>query len=133
MPDGSAFLFPTMATSVPVPEPETEYTGLLIWLSLSPRIDQGAVDAAMNLTTRPYRILKDGTVDVAPDSLVQTWSVGASAEVFAAKDDMSVRLADALAKIESMLQDLFGDAPAGNLSIAPPISIKPGPIGIIKE
>jgi len=76
MPD----FFPILTTPIAPTEPETNYTGLLVWLSLSPRIDGGILDATASVRARPYRILKNGTIDAAPEKYDRVLNIGSALE-----------------------------------------------------
>jgi hypothetical protein len=73
---GDAELFPVLIKPQPITEPNRPFTGLFVWLAMSPRTDSGRADAAMSLTVQPYRHLADGTIDAAPESMKRAISVG---------------------------------------------------------
>jgi hypothetical protein len=98
--DLPAGLFPTLGTPIPPIEPTTPYSGLLIWLSIAPKLDQGVVDANASIMAKPYRILADGSIDVAPESMTKTMHVASAlAEV-----DNASALGAAVAEISATLQ-----------------------------
>lgn len=101
-------IFPSLSKAIAPVEPETGYTGLLVWFSMAPKLDRGVVDASASIMVRPYRILKDGTIDVAPESMTETYNVGSAAETALLKDPASAKLATAMNDLSAMLQKLFG-------------------------
>lgn len=93
-------LFPTLGTPIPTIEPTTPYSGLLIWLSIAPKLDAGVVDANASIMAKPYRILADGSIDIAPESMTRTLHVASAlAEVESASD-----MGAAVAQIAAVLQ-----------------------------
>ncbi len=60
---------------VPVAEPDRPYDRALVWLYVTPRIDKGISDSTVSLTWQPYRLLSDGTIDVAPEFCKQSVNV----------------------------------------------------------
>jgi hypothetical protein len=71
-----AELFPVLIKPQPIAEPDRPFTGLFVWLAMAPRTDFGRADASMSLTVQPYRHLKDGTIDAAPEGMKRSISVG---------------------------------------------------------
>ena len=91
-------LFPEIAPVTPDPTP---YTGKLVYLSFSPMIRDGkTLDACASIKTLPYRVLADGTIDVAPESMAVHLNVGSIAEA-AAKD---AKLAAAVTAISQAIK-----------------------------
>lgn len=90
-----ADLFPILGTPIPPLEPETPYSGLLIWLSMAPKLDHpGIVDANASIMAKPYRILKDGSIDVAPESMTKTLSIGSAIEAVESKSEIGAAVAE---------------------------------------
>lgn len=56
----------SLATAIEIEEPESAYNKVAISLSLSP--DNTYTDTTVNLQLKPYRLLKDGSIDFSPDS-----------------------------------------------------------------
>lgn len=100
MPD----IFPTLPTPEPVVAPDVPYTGLLVWLAFSPRIDGGIVDATASVRARPYRVLSlpDGStiIDQAPEAYDRVVNIGSALE--AAQTNPA--LAQVIAAIAGALQ-----------------------------
>jgi hypothetical protein len=69
-------IFPELTTPIPLTQAARHYTGYLVYLSLSPRIDGGTLDMTANAKLLPFRKLADGTIDPAPDHLAKTFSFG---------------------------------------------------------
>ena len=61
-------LFPEI-TPIPVPDADVPYTGKLVWLSIVPRVEGGSPDATATIRTKPFRVLSNGNIDAAPDSM----------------------------------------------------------------
>lgn len=99
-------LFPTIKTPIAPAEPDTPYTGLLVWLSFGPRISGSVLDVSVSVRALPYRILKDGTIDQAPERAERILNVGSVAE--AAKTDPL--LAKAMLTIASALQTYISES-----------------------
>lgn len=90
---------PFSITPRAIPDGELPYDKTLINLAISPIVQEGDIEAAMNLTCTPYRVLSDGTVESRPD-LAFSFLSGA---VFAkAQDDPA--LATAASAIWSAIQ-----------------------------
>ena len=97
-------LFPTV-TPIPVPQADKPYTGKLVWLAFSPNIQPGKpLDASAHIRTKPYRVLDDGTIDLAPDSMDVNMSFG-SITAAAAKDP---KIAAVAATIAQAIKDYMG-------------------------
>lgn len=73
-------LFPIAATAMSVKEPETAYGEEMFWFSMSPRVEGATVDACFSLLVKPFRRLKDGTIEVAPESMHRSYAVGGASE-----------------------------------------------------
>jgi hypothetical protein len=97
-------LFPTV-DPIPVPQADTPYTGKLVWLSFSPNLsDPKTLDASAHIRTAPYRVLDDGTIDVAPEQLHTKMSF-ASITAAAGQDP---KLAAAVGTIAQAIKDYMG-------------------------
>lgn len=94
-------LFPALTTPIAPVEPETPYTGLLVWLAMSPRIIGNTVDATASITYLPYRVLSDGSIDQAPETMRQTYNIGSALETIAAAP---TGIGAAIQSIASVLQ-----------------------------
>jgi hypothetical protein len=96
-----ADLFPILGTPIPTVEPETGYSGLLIWLSIAPKLDKpGIVDANASIMAKPYRMLKDGTIDIAPESMTKSLHVASALD----EVERGSELGAAVAQIAAVLQ-----------------------------
>ncbi len=60
-------LFPQIEP-IPVADANVPYTGKLVWMDISPRVTDCAIDATATIRTKPYRILSTGKIETAPDS-----------------------------------------------------------------
>ncbi len=68
---------PVAAKAVAIPEPERPYDRW--WWSLaanSRSTRKGEMDGVCSIMLRPCRVLRDGTVDIAPESLTRHFNVG---------------------------------------------------------
>lgn len=61
-------LFPQIEP-IPLADADVPYTGKLVWMDISPRLVDNALDATATIRTRPYRILASGQIEMAPDSM----------------------------------------------------------------
>jgi hypothetical protein len=96
-------LFPILGAPIAPIEPNTPYSGLLIWLSIAPKLDQpGIVDANASIMAKPYRILADGTIDIAPESMTKTLHIASAIEAVSGGQDAA--LGGAIAEISATLQ-----------------------------
>lgn len=99
--DGKSVEVPVKVQVVEIvdnPEPETPYCGYLIWLTLAPNmsaIESGKMDFVLCWTSQPYRVLKDGTIDVAPDSYRRNRANGSLSET-PALSDICLKLFDTI-------------------------------------
>lgn len=97
-------LFPQV-DPIPVVQINTPYTGKLVWLSFAPNLsDPKTLDASAHIRTLPYRVLEDGTIDQAPESMAVNLSFGKLSEA-AAKDP---KLAAAVGAIAKAIKDFMG-------------------------
>jgi hypothetical protein len=69
-------IFPVLLKPQPTIEADVPYTGLFVYLSMAPRVDAGRADATISMLVRPYRRLKDGTLDEAPRSMERGINIG---------------------------------------------------------
>jgi hypothetical protein len=76
-------IFPVLTVPVPLAEKTRNYTGYLVWLSISPRTDDGKLDLTASAVVQPYRVLADGTIDPAPDRLKKSFAIGSLVEAHA--------------------------------------------------
>jgi hypothetical protein len=98
----AASIFPVLGAPIAPVEPTTAYTGLLIWLSIAPKLDQGIVDANASIMAKPYRILADGSIDIAPESMTKTLHVASAVDALSGGQDAA--LGGAIAEISATLQ-----------------------------
>jgi hypothetical protein len=73
-------VFPVLTVPVPLAEKARNYTGYLVWLSISPRTDNGTLDLTASARVLAYRLLADGTIDAAPERLAKTFNLGSLVE-----------------------------------------------------
>lgn len=99
MPD----LFPILDTPIPQIAPDVPWTGLLVWLALSPRIDGATLDATASISYLPYRVLRDGTIDQAPEAMKQNYNIGSALEAM----QTNPRLGQAIAGIAAILSQMM--------------------------
>lgn len=73
-PESAPTLFPELAQAVLLPLPELGYDRMMVWLSVEPWLsaDRKVLDARANVVARPFRVLPDGVVDVAPEMMTRT-------------------------------------------------------------
>ena len=95
-------IFPVLDTPID-PISNAPYTGLLVWMSISPRLDQGVVDATASIAWLPYRVLADGTIDQAPESMRQSMNIGSVSETAAADPAMGQAIGGIAAILQQML------------------------------
>jgi hypothetical protein len=98
-----ADLFPILGQPIPPIEPETPYSGLLIWLSIAPKLDQGVVDANASIMAKPYRILADGSIDIAPESMTKTLHIGSAIEAVESESEIGAAVAEIGATLQRYL------------------------------
>lgn len=73
-------LFPIAARVISVKDPEITYNEELYWFSMSPRVEGATIDACFSLLVKPFRRLKDGSIEIAPESMHRSYSVGGASE-----------------------------------------------------
>jgi hypothetical protein len=73
-------IFPSAKDAKFLAEPEKAYDQTLYYLSLAPRIDGSKIDYTLSLMARPARILSDGQIEIAPDTMTTIRSVGSVTE-----------------------------------------------------
>ena len=99
--ESTPMLFPVLAT--PILPDQTPYTGLLVWLSITPKVDATSLDASADISWLPYRVLANGMIDTAPETMRQRMTV-ASANQTAIDDPM---MGQAIAAISGILQQML--------------------------
>lgn len=90
---------PFSITPRPIPDGELPYDMTLINLAISPIVQGNDIEAAMNLTCTPYRVLTDGTIETRADLAFSFLSGAVFAE---AQDDPA--LAQAATAIWTAIQ-----------------------------
>lgn len=100
--DAAAKVFPVLDSPLPVAAPDVPYVGLLVWIAVAPKLDAGLVDATASIVVKPYRILKDGTIDTAPEAMWRTLNVASVDEALETGTDLE--LAAAIGQMAAVLQ-----------------------------
>ena len=99
-----ALEFPVLSKPIPIIEADNSYQYYAVWFSASPRFDEGKTDMVLCAQLKPYRILKDGALDFAPEALTKTVNVGS---LDAVKQADTVPLQDDIAKLVQTLTDVI--------------------------
>ncbi len=85
---------PVAKVAVPVAEPETAYDRIAWSFSAASRVDGKMMDAVISMSWVPTRVLRDGTVEVGPESLRRHANVGTVLDERGQLTDVGQRLVE---------------------------------------
>jgi len=101
-----AQVFPVLPQPIQDPTAGVAYSGMLVWLSFSPRIVGEVVDATANVRAVPYKLIRGHGVVEAPEYMHRSLSVGSVLEA----QDTDPRLAAVIGAISDALQTYITEA-----------------------